>query len=62
MKLTSAPARPLTNRETAKILCGSVGTLVEMTDEKTLEEALDWFFENRAEIVRGLQAAKNWRG
>lgn len=58
-KLTSAPARPLTDREVAKLLCGVLGTCASFgTDAETAGRALKWVYQNwrkiRAELPRPL--------
>lgn len=45
-KLTSKPARKLTDREVAKILGGTVGCMLEMSDPDTVRKALEWTLEH----------------
>lgn len=45
-KLTSKPARKLTDREVAKIVGGTVGVMLELSDPDTVRKALEWILQH----------------
>ena len=58
MKLNPEPAKLLTLREVAKILCGLLGTLLDMSDRKTVEDAIVWAYENHKEVLDVMEHAR----
>lgn len=47
MKLDSMPARPLTDREVAKLLCSTMGAARSFgTDPDAIGRALEWCHDN----------------
>ena len=59
-KLDERPARPLTDREIVKILCGTIGGLLEFCDFDEVRNAVRWLDEK--EEVWSLLRAKTGRG
>ena len=46
--LDTEPARPLTKRECAKLLGGTIGTLVDMAPVEVVHAAVKWWAETNA--------------
>ncbi len=52
--LSSQPSRKLTSRECASLLCGQVGSLLQMSGEEAVLDAIEVLSVNRQHLVSGV--------
>ena len=58
-KLSTEPARPLTDREVAKLVCGTLGTAAAFgTSREEMRRALEWIVERWDDIADFLYAGE----